>query len=169
MESLEQEIAAFRSRLTRETAVANQLAAVRLACGVDMPDPKNAERADLERTIARISRAIQRERMKAARAHWSYDLNRHIALKQALDELRGAWAGNDKASAVVGSGACKNTNGARRRRQTGASGSALSVPRPYACVPTPSSSLAASGLQRSSVRPSDSSGRGPTSHDTGQA
>jgi hypothetical protein len=33
---------------------------------------------------------IERERQRGMRKHWSYDLNRHIALKQALDALRPA-------------------------------------------------------------------------------
>ena len=32
--------------------------------------------------------AIRRERAKAQARHWSYDLNRHIALKTARDSLR---------------------------------------------------------------------------------
>jgi len=33
---------------------------------------------------------IERERLRGVRKHWSYDLNRHISLKQALDRLRPA-------------------------------------------------------------------------------
>ena len=40
------------------------------------------------RTIKRIERLLERERLRGGRRHWSYDLNRHIALKQALDRLR---------------------------------------------------------------------------------
>ena len=36
---------------------------------------------------------IERERQRGMRKHWSYDLNRHIALKQALDRLRPAELG----------------------------------------------------------------------------
>ncbi|WP_235911667.1 hypothetical protein [Mesorhizobium xinjiangense] len=45
-----------------------------------------------ERALAqlRLERAIERERLKGVRQHWSYDLNRHIALKQALDLIKGA-------------------------------------------------------------------------------
>jgi hypothetical protein len=32
--------------------------------------------------------ALRRERAKATTRHWSYDLNRHIALKTARDRLR---------------------------------------------------------------------------------
>lgn len=37
--------------------------------------------------LHRLDRIIERERLKGARKHWSYDLNRHIALKQLRDGL----------------------------------------------------------------------------------
>lgn len=37
----------------------------------------------------RITAAIRRERAKSVMRHWSYDLNRHIALKQARDRIAG--------------------------------------------------------------------------------
>ena len=40
-----------------------------------------------------LERMIERERQRGMRKHWSYDLNRHIALKQALDSLRPAVTG----------------------------------------------------------------------------
>ena len=48
--------------------------------------PPPAEQA---RIILSLERAIERERLRGMRRHWSYDLNRHIALKQALDSLAG--------------------------------------------------------------------------------
>ena len=35
-----------------------------------------------------ITIALRRERTKSASRHWSYDLNRHIALKAARDRVR---------------------------------------------------------------------------------
>ena len=35
--------------------------------------------------VARLGRALQVERKRARTGHWCYDLNRHIALRQALD------------------------------------------------------------------------------------
>jgi hypothetical protein len=62
---------------------------------------------------------IERERQRGIRKHWSYDLNRHIALKQALDKLRetasGAAQSRPGSSAPEGSGT--KQNGARRRRR----------------------------------------------------
>lgn len=36
---------------------------------------------------ARVDRMLERERLKGLRGHWSYDLNRHIALKRLRDEF----------------------------------------------------------------------------------
>lgn len=93
MDTLQRQAALFRDRKAREVGEAGQRVAVRLCCGFDLPDPASAGREALIQAVARIGRAIQRERMKAARSHWSYDLNRHIALKQAHDGLRRALAG----------------------------------------------------------------------------
>jgi len=50
-------------------------------------DPLRAdsmEAADqLEWIVARLERALRSERQKARSGHWTYDLNRHIALRQA--------------------------------------------------------------------------------------
>ncbi|WP_453960670.1 hypothetical protein [Amorphus suaedae] len=48
-----------------------------------------AERADLtpagrRAVIARLERALRAERRRGISGHWTYDLNRHLALKQAL-------------------------------------------------------------------------------------
>ena len=34
--------------------------------------------------VARLERALRAERQRAKAGHWAYDLNRHIALRQAL-------------------------------------------------------------------------------------
>ena len=34
--------------------------------------------------LARLERALRAERQRAKAGHWAYDLNRHIALRQAL-------------------------------------------------------------------------------------
>jgi len=38
--------------------------------------------------VARLARALRAERQRGRAGHWSYDLNRHIALAQALDAER---------------------------------------------------------------------------------
>jgi len=44
-------------------------------------------------------RLIERERQKGVIGHWSYDLNRHIALKQALDRLKAALVADEPSPA----------------------------------------------------------------------
>ncbi|WP_367193768.1 hypothetical protein [Amorphus sp. 3PC139-8] len=41
-----------------------------------------------QRLLTRLRRAIRAERQRGIAGHWSYDLNRHIALKQAVDLLQ---------------------------------------------------------------------------------
>lgn len=38
---------------------------------------------NLETIVARLERALRAERNRARAGHWTYDLNRHIALRQA--------------------------------------------------------------------------------------
>jgi len=54
---------------------------------------------------------IERERLRGVRKHWSYDLNRHISLKQALDRLRPADGRNAAAKSS------KDFTAKRKRRQ----------------------------------------------------
>lgn len=86
---LQEEARAFGIRKSTDTAHARQLAAMRLACGLDLSAALQAGSASKPDLIRRIERIIERERLKGMRRHWSYDLNRHIALKQVLDQLRG--------------------------------------------------------------------------------
>lgn len=66
--------------------------ALQLACGFDLEQIAGAGRETLNRAILRLQRAIERERLRGRRQHWSYDLNRHIAMKEALDWLKGTAA-----------------------------------------------------------------------------
>lgn len=87
MTGLREETLAFRTRKKQEAQAARQAAAFFLACGIDLAATLAAgweERARVRRKLARL---IERERLRGMRRHWSYDLNRHIALKQALDRL----------------------------------------------------------------------------------
>lgn len=77
----------FRERKERERCFAAARVALQMTCRVDLESaiaaPDEARRLVRER----LGRLIEKERLKGARRHWSYDLNRHIALKQALDLL----------------------------------------------------------------------------------
>jgi hypothetical protein len=41
-------------------------------------------RETLEHIVSRLERALRAERHRARSGHWTYDLNRHIALRQAF-------------------------------------------------------------------------------------
>jgi hypothetical protein len=87
--NIRSEFEAFRVKKLGETGDARQMAALQLACGIDFGDLLNAEGETRRKLIEKLTRAIERERLRGANRHWSYDLNRHIALKQALDRLLG--------------------------------------------------------------------------------
>jgi hypothetical protein len=89
MRTLQQDANAFTGQKMAEAMDAGQTVALRLLCGVDLSAALAADGEEKARLIERIKRLIKRERLKGLRRHWSYDLNRHIALKQALDRLRG--------------------------------------------------------------------------------
>ena len=62
-------------------------AAFFLSVGMDLDAALTQEEPQKEELRRRLWRMIERERLRGAARHWSYDLNRHIALKQALDLL----------------------------------------------------------------------------------
>ncbi len=70
-----------------------QRAALQIIAGLDMDILMKSSREEKQQASRRLSRLIERERLKGANGHWSYDLNRHIALKQALDLLEGRTIG----------------------------------------------------------------------------
>lgn len=121
MRVLLEEVEAFDARKRQAAVQAGRLAAAQLVCGIDLSTALGAESELRARYIRRIERAIERERLKGMRQHWSYDLNRHIALKQALDLLRGPKPGQERLNASAAAGmptACTKNNGARRRRRS---------------------------------------------------
>lgn len=88
MSGLRQEIAVFLENKRSGASEARQMAALQIACHFDLAEALRAAPAVRSRIAARLERMIERERQRGMRKHWSYDLNRHIALKQALDSLR---------------------------------------------------------------------------------
>lgn len=87
--ALEQERAAFFASRDAERASAMQRAALQIVAGIDLDRLKSGPEEEKRLAGRRLVRLIERERLKGVRGHWSYDLNRHIALKQALDALDG--------------------------------------------------------------------------------
>lgn len=97
MGHLDAEKAAFQSRKSKETSDARAAAALQLSCGIDFFAALEApDRARME-ICKRIERLLRRERLRGLHKHWSYDLNRHIALKQARDRLARKTKGGPKA------------------------------------------------------------------------
>jgi len=96
MDQISSEIATFQESKRRAAAEARQTAALQLACGIDLSAALAMPMAARAGMVARLARRLRRERQKGLSRHWSYDLDRHIALKQAFDRLRGA---NEKGGA----------------------------------------------------------------------
>ena len=88
MDGLTREIAAFREAKESRALEARQMAALQIACHFDLSEALQADPEARNRIVLRLERMIERERQRGIRKHWSYDLNRHIALKQARDRLR---------------------------------------------------------------------------------
>ncbi len=109
---LKREITAFLEAQQSLAAEARQMAALQIACHFDLAEALAASPEQRRQIVARLERTIEKERQRGARRHWSYDLNRHIALKQVLDRLRGTVC-----CGGVGKRAPSKDNGARRRRR----------------------------------------------------
>jgi hypothetical protein len=88
MSGLRREIAEFLANKQSQAVEARQMAALQIACHFDLAEAMAADRDAQRLIVLRLERMIERERQRGMRRHWSYDLNRHIALKQALDRLR---------------------------------------------------------------------------------
>ncbi len=89
MRTLADDIHKFLNGKAACHADAIQRVALQLICGLDLPEILAADLQSRRSALARIERQIRRERQKGLARHWSYDLNRHIALKQARDRIVG--------------------------------------------------------------------------------
>lgn len=87
MNPLQDELRAFLARRKADQVHAAQIAAFFLISGIDLDEALNAPPARQRLIRIRLERLLERERLRGGARHWSYDLNRHIALKQALDRL----------------------------------------------------------------------------------
>ena len=87
--ALEQARETFLAQGERNRSNAVQRVALQIMAGIDIDRLMQASEAEKQQAARRLTRLIERERLKGANGHWSYDLNRHIALKQALDRLEG--------------------------------------------------------------------------------
>lgn len=80
----------FKQKKQQEADHARQTAAFFIACGIDLAAALSTHGDARIRMCKRLGRLIERERLRGMRRHWSYDLNRHIALKQVLRKLEPA-------------------------------------------------------------------------------
>jgi hypothetical protein len=87
MSSVRSEIAEFQHNKHERAAHARQMAALQIVCGVDLAAALSSAPPERDRIISRLTRKLRRERQRGLARHWAYSLDRHIALKQALDRL----------------------------------------------------------------------------------
>lgn len=94
MGRLNREVFEHSRRQAARRREAARMVAFRLATGVDLENVLSSPPAELRRIVLKVERLLERERMRGGARHWSYDLNRHIALGEALGELRTALGGS---------------------------------------------------------------------------
>ena len=99
--ALEQARRIFLTEREQDRMSAMQRVAMQIVAGIDIDRLVQASEVEKQQAARRLTRLIERERLKGASGHWSYDLNRHIALKQALDRLEGK-ADRDVAAHIRG-------------------------------------------------------------------
>lgn len=87
LSKLKDDAAKFAAKKEQHILHASQQAAVQILTKMDFNALLNADETHKQSAIRRLKRFIERERLKGVAKHWSYDLNKHIALKQALDRL----------------------------------------------------------------------------------
>ncbi|MBX8785026.1 cytoplasmic protein [Ochrobactrum sp. GRS2] len=85
--TLQQEKQLFLENRKEDALQAAQSVALQLSCGIDLQQALNATAEKRASIAAKLTRLIKRERLKGLNKHWSYDINRHIALKQAQTRL----------------------------------------------------------------------------------
>lgn len=88
MSGLGAEAKKFAERKQRERSDTASMVVFRLATGIDLEVALASRPCERRRFALRVERLLERERLRGSARHWSYDLNRHVALKQALDLLR---------------------------------------------------------------------------------
>ena len=85
--SLQQDRQNFIEKRKEDTLQAAQSFALQMSCGIDLQQITTSPAEIKARIAAKLSRLIKRERLKGLNKHWSYDINRHIALKQAQTRI----------------------------------------------------------------------------------
>ena len=86
---------AFLADKDKARIEARQRIALQVLCGEDLGTVLALDGERKEQLCKRLKRLIERERLKGAAGHWSYDLSRHIGLKQALETLKASIVENE--------------------------------------------------------------------------
>ena len=81
-ENLQYEREVFIENRKEDALQAAQSFALQMTCGIDFRQKTTASTEKKASIAAKLNRLIKRERLKGLNKHWSYDINRHIALKQ---------------------------------------------------------------------------------------
>lgn len=81
------ERAAFGIKQREQARLADERASCLLVAGLDLDRVLALSPKDRREAYMNLRRLLERERLKGANRHWGYDLNRHIALKRALDRI----------------------------------------------------------------------------------
>ena len=102
MENLQQSTRRWRNIGEERSRVSRASVALQLAIGMDLNAALNATAETRRSILPRVQRALRREHFRGVARHWSYDLNRHIALKQALEYLSAATVDPEKKMAAPG-------------------------------------------------------------------
>ena len=90
MQSIITDVAGFIRQSRSADARAGALFSAQLLCGDDLQAALRAPARGREQLARKLQIRLERERQKGLRAHWSYNLDRHIGLRQALDLLQAA-------------------------------------------------------------------------------
>lgn len=87
-DGLAREIGRFRRDRNKAAAASQHRLTLQLNFGFDLEKLPQASPQQLRRLCLNMSRRLECERLKGFNGHWSYDLNRHVAMKMTLDYVR---------------------------------------------------------------------------------
>jgi hypothetical protein len=96
---------AFLVEREKRASEARQRLVLQILCNTDLDQLIGSDDKSKSHMCRRLKRLVERERLKGVSGHWSYDLNRHIGLKQALDTLKSSMRQNILADAATSRGA----------------------------------------------------------------
>ena len=87
----------FIEKRKEDTLHAAQSFALQMSCGIDLLQISAATTETKAIIATKLNRLIKRERLKGLNKHWSYDINRHIALKQVQRRILNMIASDEDA------------------------------------------------------------------------